>query len=597
MATNHKIEKKIKNKLDTEYTIVSNKKKIEKMLQIIEQYHYFSFTIKTDSLDIQVARITSISLSVMPNQVFYIPIINHDEYFFKKNDVNNNFKKIKNLFENLHQLKIGYNIKKNYQILKKYNIKLSGNQFDTMIASYMLNNTYKKNEKIEDLENLWINKNEKNIDIKIINNRESDINLKLYITMSIILNEEKKTKEILENIEMPLIKVIANIEENGILIDSDILKKQSKKINCQLLKLKEDAYRLIGFSFNILSSKKLKEILLLIEENKNKKNIIIHDDQSHIQKKDVLLNIVKNYRSLYKLKSTYVDTLPKKINKITGRIHTCYNQANTITGRLSSTNPNLQNIPSKTQEGNNIRQAFIASENCYIVSADYSQIELRILAHLSQDKSMIKLFSDNADIHKITASEIFNIPITEVTNVQRQHAKVINFSLIYGMESFGLSKKLKINIPTAKKYISVYFKRYKGVYEYKKYICQSALKTGYVSTLNGRKIYIPNITSKNFFTRKSAERLSINAPIQGTASDIIKLAMIKIYNFLQQKHHIDAKMIMQVHDELVFEIKKEKINSIYKGIRNIMEYSTKLDIPILVHIKIGNNWKENIQYI
>lgn len=594
MVTNQKTNTQIKNKLNTESTVISNKKKIKQVFKIIEKYHYFSFIIKTDSLDMQIARIIGIYLSVVPNQVLYIPIKNHDKYSINKNDVNYNLKKIKTLFENQYQLKIGYDVKKNYHILKKYNIKLSGDQFDTMIASYMLNNTCKKNKTIEDLANIWIRKNEKKIDIKNFTNQESDINLKLYTAISIRLNKEKKIKEILENIEMPLISVIANIEENGVLIDSHKLKKQSKKIDLQLLKLRKDAYQLIGSSFNLLSSKKLKEILLLIKKNKN---IISDENQLNVQKTDILLNIVKNYRSLYKLKSTYIDPLPKKINKITGRIHTCYHQVNTITGRLSSTNPNLQNIPSKTKEGNDIRKAFVASENCCIVSADYSQIELRILTHLSQDKEMIKLFSNNSDIHKITASEIFNTPITEVTERQRQHAKVINFSLIYGMGSFGLSKQLQINMSTAKQYIAMYFKRYKGIYEYKKYIYQSALKKGYVSTLNGRKIYIPNITEKNFLIRKTAERQAINAPIQGTASDIIKLAMIKIYNFFKKKHHIDAKMIMQVHDELVFEIKKEKINSIYKEIRNIMEYSTKLDIPILVRIKIGNNWKENIKYI
>jgi DNA polymerase I len=595
MVTNQKKDTQIKNQLNTESTIILNRKKIKKILKIIEKYHYFSFIIKTDSLDIQVARIIGIYLSVVPNQVLYIPITHHDECSVKKNDINHNLKRVKALFENQHQLKISYDIKKNYHLLKKYNIKLSGNQFDTMIASYMLDDKYKKNKTIEDLANIWIEKNEKKVNKKKIIDQESDINLKLYTEISILLNKEKKIKEILENIEIPLINVIANIEENGVLIDSHKLKKQSKKINLQLFQLREEAHRLIGLSFNLLSSKQLKEILLLITENKI--NIVGNNNQSNIQKTDVLLNIVKNYRSLYKLKSTYIDQLPKKINKMTGRIHTCYHQANTTTGRLSSTNPNLQNIPSKTEEGNDIRKAFVASENCFIVSADYSQIELRILTHLSQDKEMIKLFSNNSDIHKITASEIFNIPITEITDIQRQHAKVINFSLIYGMGSFGLSKQLQINISTAKQYIAIYFKRYKGIYEYKKYIYQSALKKGYVSTLNGRKIYIPNINSKNFLIRKSAERQAINAPIQGTASDIIKLAMINIYNFLQKKHHIDAKMIMQVHDELVFEIKKEKINSIYKEIRNIMEYSTTLDIPILVHIKIGNNWKENIKNI
>ncbi|CAL4043590.1 DNA polymerase [Buchnera aphidicola] len=591
MVTNTVITKYTENIKNIEYNIILKKEQFEKMLKIIEKYNNFSFIIKTNLPDIHTNNITGFSFSVIINQVFYIPIIDKNILSLKIKDKNNILKKIKNLFENHNQLKIGHNIKNNYHLLKKYNIKLSGNTFDTMIASYVLNNTHKNHIKIEELENLWIQNNKKKNTNREKNiGQESEINLKIYIVMLLYLNKEEKIKKIIENIEIPLVKIIANIEENGILINIKQLKEQSKKITTQLVKLKHDAYQLTGTSFNILSSQQLKKNLLII---KNRKNSVT----SNIKKNDMLLNIVKNYRSLYKLKSTYIDPLPKRINKITGRIHTCYYQTNTLTGRLSSKNPNVQNIPSKTKEGKEIRKAFISEKNYFIVSADYSQIELRILAYVSKDKELIKAFSNDSDIYKITASEIFNIPIINVTDEQRQHAKVINFSLIYGMGPFGLSNKLNINILTAKEYIKTYFKRYRGIKKYIKHTYQFALKKGYVLTLYGRKIHIPHITSKNFLIRQSAERTAVNAAIQGTSSDIIKLAMVKIYNFFKTQHHLNAKIIMQVHDELVFEIKKEKINSICKEIRNIMESNTILDTPIPVRIKIGHNWQDTIKTI
>ncbi|CAL4323946.1 DNA polymerase [Buchnera aphidicola] len=576
-----------------EYILILKKEKFEKMLKKIEKFNFFSFIIQTKLFNINHAYITGFSFSITINQIFYIPIINNDFFSLKIHDQYDILVQLKILFENKNILKIGYNIKKNYHFFKKYNITLSGNKFDTMIASHMLKNIYKNKEILEDLEKTWIEKNEinkNNIDIKKYIDLKSHINLKLYEEILVYLEKEKKIKKILENIEIPLIEIIANIERNGVLINIKKLKKQSKEINIKLSNLQQDAYQLTGLSFNILSSTQSRKMLLQIKENKN--NI-----KSNIQKKDILLNIIKNYRSLYKLKSTYLDQLPKKINKKTGKIHTCYYQTNTLTGRLSSKNPNLQNIPSKTKEGYNIRKAFIAKQNFFIVSADYSQIELRILAHLSQDKKLIKIFLNNYDLHKITASEIFNVPIANITNEQRQLAKIINFSLIYGISPFSLSNRLKINILQAKEYIKTYFQRYKDVRKYLQNTYQFALEKGYVLTFYGRKIFIPNINSKNFLIRKSAERTAINAPIQGTVSDIIKLAMIKIYNCFKKKYHLDAKMIMQVHDELVFEIKKEKIKNICKDIRHIMEYNTKLDVPICINIKIGNNWNENIKHI
>ncbi|MCW5196722.1 hypothetical protein LDP10_02065 [Buchnera aphidicola (Pemphigus obesinymphae)] len=576
-----------------EYIIILTKEKFEKMLKKIEKFNSFSFIIQTKSFNTNNTYITGFSFSTTINQIFYIPIINNDFFSLKINDQYDILIQIKILFESKNILKIGYNIKKNYHFFKKYDITLSGRKFDTMIASYMLKNIYKNKEILEYLEKKWIEENKinkKNIDIKKCVDLKSHINLKLYEEILVHLEKEKKIKKILENIEIPLIEIIANIERNGVLINMKKLKDQSKEIDIKLSNLQKNAYQLTGLSFNILSTTQLKKILLQIKENKN-------DVKYNVQKKDILLKIIKNYRSLYKLKSTYLDPLPKKINKITGKIHTCYYQTNTLTGRLSSKDPNLQNIPSKTKEGYNIRKAFIAKKNFFIVSADYSQIELRILAHLSQDKELIKIYHNNSDLHKITASEIFNVPIVDITETQRQNAKIINFSLMYGISPFSLSNRLKINILQAKEYIKKYFQRYKDVRKYMQSTYQFALKKGYVLTFHGRKIYIPNINSKNFLIRKSAERTSINAPIQGTASDIIKLAMIKIYNCFKKKYHSDAKMIMQVHDELVFEVQKEKIENVCEDIRLIMEYNTKLDVPICINVKIGNNWKENIKHI
>ncbi|WP_343377633.1 DNA polymerase [Buchnera aphidicola (Formosaphis micheliae)] len=583
MVTNKNIEYNIHDKNNQTCITINNKEQFAHFLEKIKYYKKISFIIITEICKHENKQIIGFLFSVTIDQSFYLPVSIY-ECCNNKNKINISYyyymlQQLKLIFENKHILKIGFNIKKNIHILKKYHIKLYSNFFDTMIASHALNNCIKKNKDIYNLINLWITQKQNKIYDSLIKFNTSAINLKLYLKISNFLYEEKITKKTIYNIELPLIIIIENIEKNGVLIDKNILREQEKKINIELLELEQYIYKLIEKKINLLSSKQIKEILITIPNT-------IYEN-----KKDLLMQSVKKYRSLYKLQSTYVTLLPKKINMITNRIHTCYNQINTLTGRLSSSNPNLQNIPSSTTfYGKKIRNAFIAPKNFLIVSFDYSQIELRIITHLSKDKYFIKLFNEKTDIHLMTAASIFNIPVKNVINKQRQFAKMINFSVIYGIHPFNLSKQLNISILKAKKYITTYYTKHPEILQYIKNTSKLALINGYVLTLHKRKIYIPNMFSKNINIRQAAQRTAINATIQGTTSDIMKLSMIKIHHLLKTKYTLTAKMIMQIHDELIFEIQQMQAHNICQEIKKIMENSCKLDIPVCVNVKLGKNW-------
>lgn len=396
--------------------------------------------------------------------------------------------------------------------------------------------------------------------------------------------------------ELPLLHVLSRMERTGVLIDSDALFIQSNEIATRLTALEEQAYALAGQSFNLASTKQLQEILFdklgLPVLQKTPKGAPSTNEEvlEELAYNHELPKILVEHRSLSKLKSTYTDKLPQMVNSQTGRVHTSYHQAVTATGRLSSSDPNLQNIPIRNEEGRRIRQAFIAREGYSIVAADYSQIELRIMAHLSGDQGLINAFSQGKDIHRSTAAEIFGVSLDEVTSEQRRNAKAINFGLIYGMSAFGLSRQLGISRPDAQKYMDLYFQRYPGVQQFMTDIREKAKAQGYVETLFGRRLYLPDINSSNAMRRKGAERVAINAPMQGTAADIIKRAMIKIDEVI--RHDPDIEMIMQVHDELVFEVRSEKVAFFREQIKQHMEAAAELVVPLIVEVGVGQNWDE-----
>ena len=396
--------------------------------------------------------------------------------------------------------------------------------------------------------------------------------------------------------ELPLLHVLSRMERTGVLIDSDALFIQSNEIATRLTALEEQAYALAGQPFNLASTKQLQEILFdklgLPVLQKTPKGAPSTNEEvlEELAYSHELPKILVEHRGLSKLKSTYTDKLPQMVNSQTGRVHTSYHQAVTATGRLSSSDPNLQNIPIRNEEGRRIRQAFIAREGYSIVAADYSQIELRIMAHLSGDQGLINAFSQGKDIHRSTAAEIFGVSLDEVTSEQRRNAKAINFGLIYGMSAFGLSRQLGISRLDAQKYMDLYFQRYPGVQQFMTDIREKAKEQGYVETLFGRRLYLPDINSSNAMRRKGAERVAINAPMQGTAADIIKRAMIKLDEVI--RHDPDIEMIMQVHDELVFEVRSEKVEFFREQIKQHMEAAAKLVVPLIVEVGVGQNWDE-----
>jgi DNA polymerase-1 len=423
---------------------------------------------------------------------------------------------------------------------------------------------------------------------------DADLTFRLYNYFLDKLDNLKEQYDLYNNIELPLIYVIARIEKNGVLIDTNSLKKQSLDLAKRIKSIEKDVYKLAGKEFNIGSPKQIQEIfyedlkLPVLKKTPKGQPSTNEDVMQELSLTHELPKLILQYRNLMKLKNTYTDRLGEQINESTNRLHTSYNQTVTITGRLSSSNPNLQNIPIKTNDGKNIRKTFIAEKNYQIVSADYSQIELRVMAHLSKDKSLIKSFKNGEDIHSATAQEVFMIK-GDPTEEQRRAAKTINFGLIYGISSYGLSRQLKIDNNAAKDYINNYFEKYKGV---KKFMDSTKTKTkehGYISTISGRRIYLPNITHNNFQIRSAAERTAINAPIQGTAADILKIAMINIDKWIITSNS-PVRMIMQVHDELVFEIRKDFIDKAKIKINDLMTDCFKLSVPLIVDICVGDNW-------
>ncbi|URJ31301.1 DNA polymerase I [Blochmannia endosymbiont of Camponotus sp.] len=574
----------------------------------------FIFNIHTDIFNAATANIISICLSINPNESAYIPIktnsINNHQDFLCLEEV---LSTLQPILENSEIKKIGQHLKFSYAIFKRYNINLVGMAFDVILELYILYGTsdYQDIKKFLDQDTFkavidFKNNYHKNDIVSDVHNIQSQSLhaakfskslFNLHYTLWPKINTNDKLKKIFEEIEMPLISILTRIENYGVLIDKKLLNAHSVELDSRLDALKLEAYQLVHTSFNLSSTKQLQEILYsqqklpILKKTPTGAPSTNEEVLKKLSKKYPMPKIILQYRSLAKLKSTYTNKLIAMINEKSNRVHTSYNQTRTATGRLSSTNPNLQNIPNRNYDGRKIRQAFIAPTNFLIVAADYSQIELRIMAHLSQDITLINDFLSEKDIHTATASEIFVTALHLVTNEQRHQAKTINFGLIYGMSAFGLARQLSVTCKEAQKYVDRYFKRYPGVMRYMKHVREYANKYGYVSTLDGRKLYLPNIFSSNIYQKKSAERAAINAPMQGSAADIIKKAMISVDNWLQ-KNEIPARIIMQVHDELVFEVHHEIIDPVVKQIKKLMEACFIIDVPLKVDIGIGKNWEQ-----
>ncbi|WP_210532435.1 DNA polymerase I [Pantoea ananatis] len=598
------------------YITILDQQTLDAWVEKLKNSEVFAFDLETDGLDTLTANIVGISFAVAPGEAAYLPVA-HD-YLDAPEQLDRDavLAQLKPLLEDPDASKVGQNLKYDRGVLKNYDIELAGIKYDTMLESYILNSVVGKHD-MDSLSARWLN--HKTITFEEIAGKgknqltfnqialeqaahyaaeDADVTLQLHLKMWPELEKEAGPKKVFEQIEMPLLKVISRVERNGVLIDQAILAQHSKELTSRLAELELKAHELAGEPFNLSSTKQLQVILFEKQGIKPTKKTpggapsTSEEVLAELALDYPLPKVILEHRGLSKLKSTYTDKLPLMINPVSGRVHTSYHQAVTATGRLSSTDPNLQNIPVRNDEGRRIRQAFVAGKGNRIVAADYSQIELRIMAHLSQDKGLLDAFSQGEDIHRATASEVFGVPLSKVTGEQRRSAKAINFGLIYGMSAFGLSRQLNIGAGEAKKYMDLYFERYPGVLRYMENTRQLAASNGYVETLDGRRLWLPDIKSSNAIRRKAAERAAINAPMQGTAADIIKRAMIAVDDWLQKQTDDAVRMIMQVHDELVFEIKAEAVDEASKQVRALMEGSMALDVPLLVEVGVGDNWDQ-----
>lgn len=598
------------------YKIIVNKREFEDFVDELKKQKEFVLDIGARGANPLAAAPAGISFCWEIGKAYYVALIG-DGRAEKGLDIRSVLKELKGIMEDGHIKKIGQNIKYEKLILSKYSIELNGICFDTMIASYLLNPS-KASHDLEALafehfdhkmvssdEFVGTGKSKISIEgvpleeISAYSCEDVDVTLRLKYKFEEELFE-KELKKLFEEIELPLIDVIAEMEKNGVKIDALLLKEAAKDMAKRLDNLVEDIYKEAGFEFNINSPKQLSEVLFgrlnlpVIKKTKSG----FSTDMAVLERLSFLHPLPKkllHYRELSKLKSTYIDTLPELVNPETGRLHTSFNQAITATGRLSSSNPNLQNIPIKTEEGRKIRKAFIGEGNRYIMSADYSQIELRILAHLSKDPELIAAFERGRDVHAHTASLIFGVDEKDVTAEMRTSAKTVNFGIVYGMSAFGLSRNLSIDPQTAQQFIDSYFERYPYVKLYMEERIDEAKDMGYVVTLFNRRRYIPEITSGSIKEQQQAERIAINTPIQGSAADLIKIAMIDIHREIKRKG-LDSMMVLQVHDELVFEVPKKEMGQMYELVKGKMEGVVKLLVPIEVDIKYGKNWLELEEY-
>ena len=596
------------------YDIIFTMAQLDAWILRLEQSALIAIDTETTSLDYTQAQIVGLSFAVQTGEAAYLPLAH--TYPKAPTQLNREIvlEKLRPLLENPNKHKVGQNLKYDYHVLANHGITLQGISDDTMLASYVLDSTGKHN--LDFLAQKYLNlktisyeevagKGAKQLNFSEVAietaahyaAEDADVCVRLHHALQAKLQAQVELLKLYNTLEMPLLSVLARLERNGVLIDDNLLAHQSMELAHLMMSLEQKAHDEAGHHFNLNSPKQIQTILyeqLQIPVIKRTPKGQPSTDESVLQElaeEYALPKLIIEHRSLSKLKSTYTDKLPEQINVKTGRVHTSYHQAVTATGRLSSSEPNLQNIPIRSPEGRKIRQAFIAPKGYKIVAADYSQIELRIMAHLASDEGLITAFSLGEDVHRATAAEVFNVPLSDVTADLRRKAKAVNFGLIYGMSAFGLAKQLDVSRSDAQTYINAYFARYPGVKKYMDDTRILAKEQGYVETLFGRRLYLPEIDSRNAALRQYAERTAINAPMQGTAADIIKRAMLSVDEWLL-RGEIDAKMIMQVHDELVFEINAQDVDVAVEKIKSLMSGAAELNVPLIVDVGVGNNWDE-----
>jgi DNA polymerase I len=595
------------------YVIIQSEKEWHHWVDKLSQADLFALDTETTSLDYMTATLVGVSFAIEPGLAAYLPFGHDYEGAPKQLSKREVIAALKPILENPSIKKIGQNIKYDIEVLANESINVQGVAFDTMMESYVLD-SISNNRDMDSLALKYLNwttisftdvagKGSKQltfnqVDVQkagIYAAEDADVTLQLHQCLWPRINQEAGLRYVFQEIEMPLIPVLAKMERNGVLIDPKKLEAQGRELQKRLHELEQEVYILANQEFNMNSPKQLQEILFqkmnlpVLQKTPTGQASTADSVLQELALDFALPRLIIEYRSLSKLMSTYTSRLVEQINPHTKRIHTSYNQAGTATGRLSSSEPNLQNIPIRTQEGRKIRQAFIAAKGCKIISADYSQIELRLMAHISEDASLVNAFTHNLDIHKATAAEVWGVKLDEVTADMRRDAKAINFGLIYGMSAFGLTRQLGIDRKAAQEYIDRYFARYPQVRAYMDNTRALAREKGYVETLWGRRLYLPEINAKQIPRQKAAERTAINAPLQGSAADIIKLAMIRIDHWLREEA-IPATMIMQVHDELVFEASEQEVDRIAEAVREHMSQVVSLRVPLLVSVGIGDNW-------
>ncbi|MCB1837849.1 MAG: DNA polymerase I, partial [Alcanivoracaceae bacterium] len=597
------------------YELVLTQKDFDRWLKKLHAAEAFAFDTETTSLEYMRAEIVGVSFAIDEGEAAYVPVAHDYPGAPQQLDRDDVLAALKPLLESENIRKIGQNLKYDMSVLANYDIHMQGIGWDTMLESYVLDSVATRHDmdslslkylghkpvKFEEIAGKGAKQltfNQIGLDeAGIYAAEDADVTLRLHQVLWPRVQAEPALEKVFNEIEVPLVPVLSAIERNGCYVDAAMLRKQSNELAKKMCQLEEKAHELAGEKFNLSSTKQLGEILYnklgipVIKKTPKGAPSTAEPVLQELALEYPLPQVIMDYRGMAKLKSTYTDKLPEMISSITGRVHTSYHQAVAATGRLSSSDPNLQNIPVRTEEGRRIRQAFCAPPGRKIMAADYSQIELRIMAHLSQDKGLLDAFAHGLDIHRATAAEVAGKKIDEVSDEERRNAKAINFGLIYGMSAFGLAKQLGIPRAEAQAYIDLYFDRYPGVKRYMESTRASASEKGYVETLFGRRLYLPEIHSRNGAMRQAAERTAINAPMQGSAADIIKMAMIDLHHWLQSSH-LDALMIMQVHDELVFEVAEKDVDELVAQVTKRMAAAAKLAVPLVADYGVGNNWDE-----
>ncbi len=600
--------------LNSKYELINSEKALDKIIKAASKAKVIAIDTETTGLDYMDANLVGVSMAYEQGKAFYIPFGHEDPDTpqLKEKIV---LKKLKPFLEKAKNKIIGQNIKFDRNILARYGIKIDSIKNDTMMMSYVLDASATRHN-LDALSSFYLNyktstfeevagKGTKQVTFDKVPldkathyaAEDADITLRLYEVLEPKLNSIKPLKKLMEEIEIPLIEVLSDMEQNGMLLNSKILSSQSKDLESRIDKLEKLAYEIAGEEFNLGSTKQLREIFFeklnyrIIKKTPGGQPSTDEKVLQELSEEYELPKVLLEHRTLSKLKSTYTDKLPGQISSNTGKVHTSFHQAVTTTGRLSSSDPNLQNIPIRTEDGRRIRQAFEATEGNKIISADYSQIELRVMAHLSKDKGLLEAFNQGEDIHAKTASEVFDVELNKVTTDLRRNAKAINFGLIYGISAFGLGRQLGINRNLAAEYMAMYFEKYPGVKTYMETTKDTARDTGYIETLFGRRLYLRDINASNAIRRQASERVAINAPVQGSAADIMKIAMINAYRALK-KSKLKAQLTLQVHDELIVDTPKEETDKVISILTKSMQEAANLDVPLEVDIGIGSNWDQ-----